>query len=66
MSCTMGSHITYKVYIKLVSNYKKLYVLRVVKQYVIVLNLYWSGWIYIVYKSLRYGDIYNLSQLGSY
>jgi hypothetical protein len=62
----MGSHITYKLYIKLVSNYKELYILTVVKKYVTVLSLNWSGWKYIVYKLLTYGYLYDLSQLGRY
>jgi hypothetical protein len=51
---------------KLVTNYNKLYILKVVKNYVMVLNLYSSGWIYIVCKSLTYGCLNNLSQLRMY
>ena len=48
------------------SNCKKLYIWKVVKKYVMVLNLYWSGWKYIVYKLLAYWYLYNLNQLGRY
>jgi len=43
-----------------------LYVLEVVRKYVMVFNLYWSGWKYIVYKLLAYGYLYNLNQVGRY
>jgi len=44
----------------------KLYILNVVKMYVMVLNLYWLGWKYIVYKLLVYNYLYQLNQLGRY
>jgi len=39
ISCAVGSHITYRVYIKIVQNHKKLYIyIKVAKKHVIVLN----------------------------
>ena len=43
-----------------------IYILKVVIKYVMVLNLYSSGWKYIVYKLLAYGYLYNSHQLGRY
>jgi len=44
----------------------KLYILKVAKKYVMVLNLYWLGWKYTVYKLLAYRCLYNSHQLGRY
>ena len=44
----------------------KLYILKVAKKYVMVLNSYWLGWKYIVYKLLAYTCLYNSHQLGRY
>jgi len=38
ISCTMGFHITYKVYIIIVQKHKKLCILEVAKKHVMVLN----------------------------
>jgi len=43
-----------------------IYIYKIVKKYVMVLNLYWPGWKYIVYKLLAYGYLYNSHQLGRY
>ena len=53
-------------YINIVDNCKKLYKLKVFKKYVMVLNLYWSGWKYIVYKLVAYMHFNNLNQLERY
>jgi len=41
----------------------KSYILKVVKKYVMVQNLYWLGWKYITYKILVYGYLNNLKKM---
>jgi len=70
ISCTMWSHITYKVYItKVVENdinYNFIYILKVVKKVCNGIKLYWAGWKCTVYKLLAYGYLNNLNKLGRY
>jgi hypothetical protein len=61
ISCTVGSHFTYKVYIK---NSLKLYILKVVKKYVMIYNC--IGQDGNIYKLLAYGYLNNLNKLGRY
>jgi len=38
----------------------------VTKEYIMVWNLYWLGWIYFIYKLLAYKYLNNLNNLGRY